>query len=126
MEKLDILKAYYVDEIPVKEIAPKFEITERSVYYYIDNKDLLSKFIENLDGFVTKYLVKNSKDNAAYMKMLLENIMHKSAVQKVEMSGDVGLNVKAEVCAATYEAALKELKEKGLSVDNINADKTAK
>jgi predicted DNA-binding protein YlxM (UPF0122 family) len=44
----------------------------------------------------------------------------------VEMSGDVNVNVKAEVCAATFEAAKKELIEKGLTLDDNTADKTAK
>jgi len=91
LQKLEILKLHFEEEKAVKDIAPLFDISEGSVYGYIRNKELLEKYVENLDGFVMKYLTLNCKSNSAYMKMLLENIMHKSAVQKVEMSGSVEL-----------------------------------
>ena len=79
IQKLEILKLYYIDEKQVKEIMQKYHTAERTIYDYLENSALLAKFIENLDPFVMKYLLKNSKFNPAYMKMLLENIMHKSS-----------------------------------------------
>jgi hypothetical protein len=77
IKKLEVLKRYYIDEKDVKDIMIEFGIPQSTAYSYIENPELLGKFIENLDPFVTKYLLKNSKTQAPYMKMLLENIMHK-------------------------------------------------
>ena len=102
IKKLEILKLYFIEDLKVKDIAArpeqqKEEITGRMIYSYIENGLLLLKFIENLDWFTIKYLIKNSKTNAAFMKLLLENYMGKVATQKSKISlngiGDIARQI---------------------------------
>jgi predicted DNA-binding protein YlxM (UPF0122 family) len=86
IEKLAVLKDFYIDEKSVEEIQKERGLANRTIYNWIEDAELLASFIENLDPFVMKYLLKGAKSNAPYMKMLLENIMGKVAVQKSELT----------------------------------------
>lgn len=90
VDKLEALKLYYIEEKSPEIIAEmplfKDKVAWRTIYKWAENGELLLKFIENLDPFAIKYLIKNGKTNAAFMKLLLENYMGKVATQKSEIA----------------------------------------
>jgi hypothetical protein len=92
LKKIEILEDLYIHKMDVKTASVASGVSEDTVYKYRKNREALRKFVENdLDGWVLENLMNNAPKDSAFMKMLLENIMHKSAVQKVEHSGSVVL-----------------------------------
>jgi hypothetical protein len=113
IEQVEVARLYITGEKTIEQIHTELypKVAPRTLYRYTENADIVSRAVDTLHGVVAKACLEkgigNGKTNSAYMKMLLENIMHKGT------PGDKALNRLGAGLEALQTAAKRTTEKEG-------------